>query len=177
MDFKNIESFLHEFKKRESTCNRILEWKKLAEEEPDDIKRFMFRWISFNGLYTAFYAMKYNQEVAESEREWKVILFFCDTFILTDKNLALKIYSEEIKEGLLKVIKRKERYMGSYLEKLEICQKIEEKAKFMVMVAYKIRCRLFHGEKNPILDVNKEVINMADDIISPVLNYILDERK
>lgn len=66
--------------------------------------------------------------------------------------------------------------MGTYLRNLENCQKTEEKAKFMVMIAYKIRCRLFHGEKNPLLEVNQEVINMADRIILPLLNYILNKK-
>ncbi len=181
MIYKNIEYelFLKEFKKRESTFNRILEWKKLAEEESDDIKKFIYRWISFNALYMAVYAMFHGQdgqEKVENEPEWKVIEFFYDKFILTDETLALKIYSEEIKEGLQKLIKVKSRYMGIYLQNLENCQKIEEKAKFMVMIAYKIRYRLFHGEKNPLLEVNQEVIKMADNIILSLLNYILNKK-
>ncbi len=181
MNQKSIEyeSFLKEFKKRQSTFNRILEWKILAEEEPDDIKKFIYRWISFNGLYMAVFAMFHGQdgqEKVENELEWKVIEFFCDKFILTDEILALKIYSEEIKEGFQKLIKVKSRYMGTYTQNLENCQTIEEKAKYMVMIAYKIRCRLFHGEKNPLLEVNQKLIKMADQIILPLLNYILDNK-
>lgn len=179
MNHKNIEyeSFLKEFKKRQSTFNRIFEWKKLAEEERDDIKKFIYRWISFNGLYMAVYAMFHGQEKVENEPEWKVINFFCDKFILTDENLARKIYSEESKDGLQSLIKVKSGYMGTYLKNLENCQKIEEKAKFMVLIAYKIRCRLFHGEKNPLLEVNQEVIKLADNIISPLFDYLLNKNK
>ncbi len=171
------ESFLKEFKKRQSTFNRILEWQKLAEEEPDEIKKFIFRWISFNGLYMAVYAMYQGpdgQEKVENEPEWKVIKFFCDKFILTDERLALRIYSEEKKDDLIKLIKLRSKYMGSYLQNLENYQKIEEKAKFMVLISYKIRCRLFHGEKNPLLEMNREVVKIADGIILPLLTFILN---
>lgn len=178
MNYKNIEyeSFLKEFKKRQNTFNRILEWQKLADGEPDEIKKFIFRWISFNGLYMAVYAMYHGQngqEKVEYEPEWKVIEFFCDKFILTDESLALRIYSEEIEDGLKKLIKLKSKYMGIYFQNLENCQKIEEKAKIMVMISYKIRCRLFHGEKNPLLEMNREAVKMADCIILPLLNFIL----
>jgi len=179
-NFNKIEykSFLKEFKKRKSTFKRILEWKKLAEEESDYIKQFIFRWISFNGLYMSVYAMFHGQDgqdKVEHEPEWKVIKFFCDKFILPDRTLALKIYSEEIVEGLQKNIKEKSRYMGTYLQNLDDCQTIEEKAKFMVMITYKIRSRLFHGEKNPLLEINQEVIKMANHIILSLLDYILNK--
>ena len=120
------------------------------------------------------YAMFNGQDKVESKPEWEVIEFFCDKFILPDKKLVLKIYSEEIAEGLQKNIKEKSRYMGTYLQNLNDCQRIEEKVKNMVMIAYKIRCRLFHGEKNPLLEVNLGIIKMADHIVLPLLDYILN---
>lgn len=44
-----VSSF-KELKKRKA-YTRIVKWKKITDNEPDKIKRFIFRWISFNGLY------------------------------------------------------------------------------------------------------------------------------
>ena len=110
-NFNKIEykSFLKEFKKRKSTFKRILEWKKLAEEESDYIKQFIFRWISFNGLYMSVYAMFHGQDghdKVEHEPEWKVIKFFCDKFILPDKTLA-KFTLKKLWKDSKKILKKR----------------------------------------------------------------------
>ena len=46
----------------------------------------------------------------------------------------------------------------------------------MILIAYKIRCRLFHGEKNPLLEVNREVVEAADQAITPIMNWILQRK-
>ncbi len=46
----NMVSSFKELKKRKA-YTRIVKWKKITDNEPDKIKRFIFRWISFNGLY------------------------------------------------------------------------------------------------------------------------------
>lgn len=53
-----MESYLTEFKKRENTVNRIKQWNERANHEKNDkIDKFIYRWISFNGLYSALYAI------------------------------------------------------------------------------------------------------------------------
>ncbi|TKJ23906.1 MAG: hypothetical protein CEE43_01715 [Promethearchaeota archaeon Loki_b32] len=173
----NLELFQKEFRKRNNTYERIVEWKKIAEEESNEIKKFIFRWISFNGLYTASYAMDHSQEEAERENEIRLIESFCYKFILTNKNLASKIYSKELKEVFENNIKEKSRSMGRYLEHLKCNESVEVKAKNMILIAYKIRCRLFHGEKNPLLEVNQAVIKAANQVIAPILNHIAKENK
>lgn len=54
-------------------------------------------------------------------------------------NLANKIYSKEFEQALLSIIKNRNRYVGEYLDCLKNTQKKEEKAKYLVMIAYKIR--------------------------------------
>ncbi|MHA1249431.1 MAG: hypothetical protein ACTSRP_05515 [Candidatus Helarchaeota archaeon] len=171
---KILDIFQKELQKRNNTYERILKWKKLAEEEKDDIiKRFIFRWISFNGLYKVSYVMDHDQEKADNEREIKLIESFCDKFIVTDKNLASKIFSENLKKIFEEKITIKSRNMGTYLTHIKCREIVEIKAKNMVFISYKIRCRLFHGEKNPNLNVNLEVIKAADQIIETILNYII----
>ena len=163
------------------TYKRIKEWKDEANEakkKKNVIRAFIFRWISFNGLYSAFYAMEhFSQQKADRAPDKKKIDYFCNRFILTDKNFASKIYSEERKKVFEENIKK--RYsqgkildIGKYLNNLENKERIEEKAKNMILIAYKLRCRLFHGEKDPNLDINKEVIEVADEVIELLLNHI-----
>lgn len=74
------ESTLKELKKRESTFERIFEWKIRADNEEVDntIIRFIFRWISFNGLYSALYAIdQFNQNKADNAGDMKKIENFC----------------------------------------------------------------------------------------------------
>ena len=51
------------------TYKRIEEWKDEANEakkKKNVIRAFIFRWISFNGLYSAFYAMEhFSQQKAD----------------------------------------------------------------------------------------------------------------
>jgi len=171
----NIKSFQKELRKRETTFNRIIEWKKLADIEPDKIKRFILRWISFNGLYFASYSMDSNEDEAERAKEFEIIENFCDKFILTNKILASKIYSDKIKKDFNENIKDKSRHMGDYLKNLNCDKSVEEKAKNLIMIAYKIRCRLFHGKKNPLLEVNQTIIEAADKIIATILNEMIKE--
>lgn len=165
-------TFLKELGKRNGTLNRIIEWNKLAEEETKIIHRFIFRWISFNGLYFAAYEMNKNQ--GENLPEWKIVEDFCNEFILKDKTLAKKIYSDDLKTVFNDNIKDKSRNMGKYLQGLENTNEVEKTCS-MVMIAYKIRCRLFHGEKNPDLEVNETLCKASDEVIASIMSYILKE--
>lgn len=173
----NIDLFQKELRKRNKTYERIVEWKKIAERETNEIKKFIFRWISFNGLYTASYAMDHSQEEAEREYEIRLIESFCSKFILTNKSLASNIYSEDLKEVFENNIKEKSRSMAIYLKHLKSKESLEVKAMNMILIAYKIRCRLFHGEKNPLLEVNQAVIKATNQVIAPILNHIIKENK
>ena len=163
---------LHELKKIKDTTKRISEWNKLANSEKEDkIKRFVFRWISFNGLYNAAYAVKHGQNRADSTSQETLIKWFCENVI--DKELATKIYSDDIKQVFLNQIKDKSRGTGKYLEGLKN-ENPCERVKNLVLIAYKIRCRLFHGGKTPSLEVNVEVCDVADKVIAPILTYFLE---
>ncbi|KKN06911.1 hypothetical protein LCGC14_1072430 [marine sediment metagenome] len=172
-------SFQKELKKREGPYERIVEWKTLANKNLDIIlsmkiqMKFIFRWIAFNGLYSVSYEMDNGEKKAEKAQEWKKVEAFCDKFILTDKNLSSQIYSAEAKKIFFDNIKEKSNYMGKYLYDLKSARTKEEQAKYLVMIAYKIRCRLFHGEKNPSLDANQLVVETATKIINPILNYVI----
>ncbi len=155
-----------------STFNRIHEWNQWSEDEKDDVfKRFIFRWISFNGLYNAYHENK----GLEGDHEGSIIEKFCNDFVSGE--LASEIIKSAAVSNFEKNIKDESRGMGKYLNKLKNKSLPEDKrAKAAVMVAYKIRCRLFHGEKNPALDVNednKEVCEAADLVISKVLEMVL----
>lgn len=169
-------SFQKELRKRKDTYNRIIEWKELADKKIDEIRRFIFRWISFNGLYSASYEMDNHEKKAERAPEWKKVGAFCDKFILKDKVLSSQIYSDDKKKIFEENINEKSNYMGEYLNNLKYMKTKEEQAKYMVMIAYKIRCRLFHGEKNPNLEVNQLVIKTADQVIETILNHFIKEK-
>ncbi len=169
----NMELFLHELGKRDGTLKRIADWNQLADIEGDKIKCFIFRWIAFNGLYSASYAMDYGQDNADTEYEYRLIEEFNKKFILYDQALSPKIYSGAIEKVFKINIKDKSNYMGTYLSNLEKEKNVNKKVCAMVMIAYKIRCRLFHGEKDPDLEVNVGVCDASDKVIAPILNYIL----
>lgn len=173
----DIELFLRELGKRDGTLKRIAEWNQLADMEGDKIKRFIFRWIAFNGLYSASYAMKYGQDKADREKEYKLIAYFNKKFILYDQALSSKIYSDNVEKVFIARIKDKSNYMGTYLANLENEKNVNRKVCVMVMISYKIRCRLFHGEKDPNLEVNVEVSEAADKVIAPILNHILGKNR
>jgi len=164
-----------ELKKRKA-YTRIVKWKKFADNEPDKIKRFIFRWISFNGLYSALYSMEYGQEKTEDTSDNEKMEHFLNNFILTNRIPAEEIYSDTIKNVFKKEIKKDTRGIGDLLKNLECKKNVKEKVRNMIKIAYKIRCRLFHGEKNPLLDVNEKVSNAADQVIAPILNYIIQEQ-
>lgn len=169
------ETILKELKKRESTFKRIHEWNKKAKGCNDNkITRFIFRWISFNGLYSALYAIaQFQQDKADRKGDMDKIRDFCDKFIKSDKIVAPKIYSDEKKKVFEEQTSGLEKFINSLDEKLSV----EEKAINLVMIAYKIRCRLFHGEKNPNLEVNNKVVETADQVITPIINYFLEYAK
>jgi len=178
-NYGGLDGFQKELRKSKSTYARITKWKERALEENDDVNKFIFRWISFNGLYQASFEMAHSpdgQEKAFNIPEWRIVKNFCDNFILTDDKLASKIYSSALENDFLDNIREKSRYMGEYLEGLKSANSMEEKSKYLVLVAYKIRCRLFHGEKNPLLDVDKVVVKAADQVIDTILNYIIREQ-
>ena len=166
-------SILREFIKRENTVNRIMEWNIRAEKEKDAIAKFIFRWISFNGLYSSLYDVIHMEEKAVRVREIDVLTEFCEDFIETDNNLASKMYSKEREEKLKKNIKDRARLMGKCLDILENPNSNEGKATAMVKIAYIVRCRLFHGDKNPLLEVNQDTVGVADQVITPIINSIL----
>ncbi len=168
----NIVFSFKEFRKR-NAYTRIVKWNKYADNEPDKIKKFIFRWISFNGLYSVLYSMEHGQEKTENARDNEKMEYFFNNFILTNEILAAEIYSDTIKNIFKKEIKKDTRGIGDLLKNLDCEEKIELKARNMIKIAYKVRCRLFHGEKAPLLDVNEKVINAADQVITPILNYII----
>lgn len=172
----NMVSFQKELRKRKGTYDRIIEWKELADKNINEIKSFIFRWISFNGLYSASYEMDNHEKEAERVPEWKIVMTFCDKFILKDKVLVSQIYSDDKKKIFEENIKEKSNFMGEYLNNLKHMKTKEEQVKNMVMIAYKIRCRLFHGEKNPKLEVNQLVIKTADQVIETILNHFIKEK-
>lgn len=170
-----MESYLTEFKKRENTINRIKHWNERANHEKNDkIDKFIYRWISFNGLYSALYAsIHFSQDKAEKASDRVKINDFCNKFILTNKNLAAQIYSDALKKVFNDNIQERKGDMGDFLENLKKDIALEEKAMNMILIAYKLRCRLFHGEKNPLLEVNQNVIDAADQVIRPIMKWIL----
>ena len=170
-------SFQKELRKRKGTYDRIIEWKELADKYANEIRSFIFRWISFNGLYSASYEMDNHEKKAERVLEWKKVEAFCDKFILTDKVLVSQIYSDDKKKIFEENINEKSNYMGKYLNNLKYMKTKKEQVKYMVMIAYKIRCRLFHGEKNPNLEVNQLVIKTADQVIETILNHFIKEKQ
>ncbi len=170
------ESTLKELKKRTSTFNRIHEWNTRADKEEMDnpISSFIFRWISFNGLYSALYAIaQFKQNKADRAGDMKKIEDFCKKYIKTDNTIASKIYSDEKKSMLKEEISGLEKYLNKLDENIDK----EEKAINLIWIAYKIRCRLFHGEKNPELEVNKKVVKIADQVIKLIMNYFLEYAK
>lgn len=172
-----MTSFQKELRKRKGTYDRIIEWKELADKYKYEIRGFIFRWISFNGLYSASYEMDNYEKKSERVPEWKIVKIFCDKFILNDKVLVSKIYSDDKKKIFEENIKEKSNFMGEYLNNLKSMKTKEEQVKYMVMIAYKIRCRLFHGEKNPNLEVNQLVIKTADQVIETILNHFIKEKQ
>lgn len=170
-----MESYLTEFKKRENTINRIKQWNERANHEKNDkIDKFIYRWISFNGLYSALYAsIHFSQDKAEKASDWVKINDFCKKFILTNKDLAAQIYSDALKKVFNDSIQERKGDIGHFLEKLKKDTALEEKAMNMILIAYKLRCRLFHGEKNPLLEVDQNVIEAADQVILPIMKWIL----
>lgn len=166
------ESTLKELKKRTSTFKRIYEWNTRADKEEVDnsITKFIFRWISFNGLYSALYAIdQFKQNKADRAGDMRKIENFCTKYIKTDKTIASKIFSDDKTRVFKKETSGLERYLNGLDENIDI----EEKAISLVWIAYKIRCRLFHGEKNPNLEVNNKVVEAADQVITPIINYFL----
>ncbi len=159
-----------ELRKRKS-YTRIVKWNKYADIEPDKIKRFIFRWIAFNGLYSILYSMEHGQEKTENARDNEKLEYFVKNFILTNEIPAAEIYSDTIKDIFKDEIKRDTRGIGDLLKNLECREEIEEKARSLIKIAYQVRCRLFHGEKTPLLDVNEKVSNAADQVIAPILDY------
>lgn len=170
-----MESYLTEFKKRENTINRIKQWNERANHEKNDkIDKFIYRWISLNGLYSALYAsIHFSQEKAEKASDRVKINDFCKRFILTNKNLAAQIYSDALKKVFNDSIQERKGDIGDFLENLKKDTALEVKAMNMILIAYKLRCRLFHGEKNPLLDVDQNVIDAADQVILPIMKWIL----
>lgn len=170
-----MESYLTEFKKRENTINRIKQWNERANhEKKDKIDKFIYRWISFNGLYSALYAsIHFSQEKAEKASDRVKINDFCKRFILTNKNLAAQIYSDALKKVFNDSIQERKGDIGDFLENLKKDTTLEVKAMNMILIAYKLRCRLFHGEKNPLLEVDQNVIDAADQVILPIMKWIL----
>ena len=165
-------SSLKELKKRKS-YTRIVKWKELADNQPDEINKFIFRWISFNGLYSALYSMEYGQKKTENAPDNDKMDYFFNNFILTNKIPAAEVYSDTAINVFKEEIKKDTRGIGVLLKNLESKENIEEKERDMIKIAYKIRCRLFHGEKTPLLDVNEKVSNAADQVITPILNYYI----
>lgn len=109
------------------------------------------------------------EEKAVRVREIDVVKEFCREFIETDNILASKIYSKERAEVFKESIKERSGLMGECLDNLESKESIELKAKCIVIIAYIIRCRLSHGKKSPLLEVNKEVASVADQVIQSIL--------
>ncbi len=172
MPERDTKTSLWELKKVKETWERIIKWNELANNEREDnIKRFLFRWISFNGLYYALYEKDHPREDVDRNTEWKRIKYFCKRYI--DKELVAKIYSDEIREVFLNQIRDTSRHMGGYLTGLKN-EDTYVRAKNLVFIAYNIRCRLFHGKKNPNLRVNVDVCNAADKVIAPILTHLLE---
>ena len=163
---------IKELRKRKA-YTRIIKWSQYADSEPDKIKKFIFRWISFNGLYSVLYSMKFGQEKTEKANDYEKLEYFFNNFILTNTIPAVEIYSDTIKNIFKKEIKKDTRGMRNLLKKLDYEGDIEIKARSIIQITYKVRCRLFHGEKSPLLDVNEEVCNAADQVITPILNYFI----
>lgn len=162
---------IQELKNRE-IWERIFDWDGSATKESDGIKRFILRWIAFNGLYSALYSMVHGQENTENASDEAKLRHFFINLILKNEIPAEEIYSEEFKELLKKEIKNKKGGIGKLLKNLDADIDIKEKSRDIIEIAYKIRCRLFHGEKDPIYDINEPLCELADKIIAPILNYI-----
>lgn len=169
------ESVLHELKKEKSTIERIIEWNERAEEEEDKIDQFIFRWISFSGLYSSLYDAIFGEEKAVKVRDIDVMSKFSKEFIENNYNLAHQIYSIEIETFLNKNIRERSGLTGKFMDFLENEKEIQKKAKAMVLISYIIRCRLFHGKKSPVIEVNQDVAKVADQIIRPIIIYFLEK--
>jgi hypothetical protein len=148
-----------------STFNRIHEWNKWSEAESDVFRRFIFRWISFNGLYNVYHDRKGG---GERDSEPKIIEDFCKDFV--SGQLATEIIKSDAVRVFKENIKDRSRNMGRWLSTLDNQSMSEdEQAEAAVMVAYKIRCRLFHGQKNPNMEINEIVCEAADRVVSKVI--------
>lgn len=168
-------SSLRELRKRK-VFETLKEWNKFADNESDEIKRYIFRWISFNGLYSALYAMEHGQNKTENTKDNTKITYFLKNFILADKIPVSEIYSDDVFIVFTEKIKTHTHGMGVLLRDLEQKNNLKETVSIMIRISYKIRSRIFHGEKNPDLDVNKIVANAADQFIKRILNYIIEEQ-
>ncbi|MBD3214685.1 MAG: hypothetical protein GF311_18890 [Candidatus Lokiarchaeota archaeon] len=172
-----LSTYINQLRNENKTIERIIQWSEYAKKETIDVfKRFIFRWISFNGLYSAIYAFSQGpngQEKADSTGDLDKINFFCNTFILSNGNIASRVYSKDLKDVFLNYIKKREdKHIEENLKVLNSSAPVGHKTKSIIIVAYKIRCRLFHGEKNPNLYVNRKLVKAADKVIDSLMEYI-----
>lgn len=165
----DLIAYVRELKKSKKTYDRIIDWKEFAEMEPNRMKKFIFRWISFNGFYSAFYRLSKRQECND---DLKKVKHLCK-FIINDKKIWSRIYSDRLKDiFLINISDIENKTMNGSLQTLKSSASKGIKARCLILVAYRIRCRLFHGQKNTDLDLDERVVKTADDVIKPILEYI-----
>ncbi|MFX1324112.1 MAG: hypothetical protein ACFE8N_04085 [Promethearchaeota archaeon] len=158
--------------KNRGIWDRIFDWDESAIQESNGIKRFILRWIAFNGLYSALYSMVHGQENTENASDEIKLRHFFINLILKNEIPAEEIYSEGFKELLKKEIRNKKGSIGKLLKNLDTDIDIKEKSRDIIEIAYKIRCRLFHSEKDTLYDINESLCEVVDNIIAKILNYI-----
>lgn len=143
------------------TLERVMEWRRVAQEQKDPFLRFVIEYIAFNALYRS----KYGYESSD-----------CTIIGKLKKDIPSKIISPK-KVEKLKNLAPIANVRNIYIERgrKEITAEDLDDAKNVIDAIYCIRNNLFHGDKQYSLERDQLLVEVGYDILIDINDWLVGQ--
>jgi len=160
---------------KQEILKRIIGWIKKARNEHDYFDRYFALWVAFNIFYNNNSSSKNGGE-QERVKDMVNLLDKTSKLTIVSKNKENIKYLIELNPKLYKnpnhdkQLKEKVSKLVELIDSKEINDKDFE---CLLITLYKIRCNLFHGDKDRTSERQKEIVKYAYNILEYVVSYLL----
>ena len=164
---------------RDFLISKASEWISKGDHENDPFNRFFSYFLAYNALYNLYAKMKdpyVDLSIGDKSRASKI------KELIINPNQLVHSVDEDIKSfiTLLKYFrkekwtKKSSEYINDSLERSYNNRNYTLVLRDILRMLYKLRCNLFHGEKNINAQNQRELMDVSNKILKTILNNILN---
>lgn len=164
----------------EKVLERVKQWQIKASQENNSFNRFISLWIAYNMIYGIYSKKEYPLESFDKNNDGEKAVRIKNLLINSE---PLKQYliqnTSELADSLAPF--REEYWKKDQISLIKHLHNASRKRSYehlidtILKILYKIRCNLFHGEKEFLNGSQNELLRICSNILEEILNASIIE--